>query len=210
MAVSQSICVEGPTGGCTLVAGSQVVMLGANDYLGLASHPQVVGAAKRALDRFRCGTAMSPPLCTTPIHEGLAEEITAFSGMQAATLFGSGAAANIAELTVLPGARGLIASDRLNHASIIDACRLAGASQRKTIVYSHSDAYDAERVVREALSLIKGDAYLPIRRYRRKRYGRPGCFCAGPRQSPACEHVALRYGRSKLERQAPDLMEIGR
>jgi hypothetical protein len=54
-------------------------------------------------------------------------------------------------------ARGLIASDRRIHASIIDACRLAGASQCKTIVYSHSDAYDAERVVRETRSSIKGD-----------------------------------------------------
>jgi 8-amino-7-oxononanoate synthase len=101
-------------------------MLGANDYLGLASHPQVVGAAKRALDRFGCGTAMNPLLCTTRILEGLAEEIAAFSGMQAATLFGSGTAANIAALTVLRGARGLVASDRLNHASIIDACLTDG------------------------------------------------------------------------------------
>ena len=77
--------------------------------------------------------------------------------MQAATLVGSGTVANIAALTVLPGARGLIASDRWNHASIIDACHLAGAPQCKTIVYSHSDAYDAERVVREARSSIKGD-----------------------------------------------------
>ena len=161
MAVSQRSCVEGPTGGHAIVAGSQVVMLGANDYLGLASHPQVVGAAKKALDHFGCGTAMNPPLCTTPIHEGLAEEIAASSGMQAAALFGSGTAANIAALTVLPGARGLIASDRWIHASIIDACRLAGASQCKTIVYSHSDAYDAERVVREARSSIKGGCRRP-------------------------------------------------
>jgi 7-keto-8-aminopelargonate synthetase-like enzyme len=196
MAVTQRICVEGTTGGRALVAGSQVVMLGANDYLGLASHPQVIGVAQRALDRFGCGTAMNPPLCTTPIHEGLAEEIAAFGGMQAATLFGSGTTANIAALTVLPGARGLIAPDRWNHASIIDACRLAAASQCKNIVYSRSDAYDAERVVREARSSIRGDAYLPVRRYRRKRYIRPGCFRTGPRPSPAHEHVALRYGRS--------------
>lgn len=108
-------------------------MLGSNDHLGLAGHPEVVQAGVAALQRFGSGLAMNQPFATTVLHEELRDRIAAFTGTEAALLFGSCTAANIALLTTLaPDAGDAILSDANNHASIIDGCRLA---RGRTLVY---------------------------------------------------------------------------
>lgn len=112
-------------------------MLGSNDYLGLAGDPAVVQGAAAALDAHGTGLAMNQPFATTPVHDALRERIAAFSGTEAALLFGSCTAANIALLTTLAsGSDDAIFSDANNHASIIDGCRL---SKGRTSVYRSRD-----------------------------------------------------------------------
>lgn len=139
----------GPQGGQAIVDGRRVVMLGSNNYLGLANHPKVVERARQALETYGCGTAMNPTLCTTPIHEALAEATAAFAGAEAALLFNSCTAANIALVMSLMGPDDVVFSDQFNHASIIDACR---SSKAPTRVYRHRDC----AALSEALSETEG------------------------------------------------------
>lgn len=132
-------CLDGPQGARVVVDGRAVLMFGSNDYLGLANHPEVVRRACAALERYGCGTAMNQPLATTPVHLALAERISKFCGTEDALLFNSAASANAAVLTALAGLGDTILSDRLNHATIIDGCRLSRAATR---VYAHDDAED--------------------------------------------------------------------
>ena len=112
-------------------------MLGSNDYLALAGDPEVVQAGIVALERFGNGLAMNQPFATTDLHEELRDRIAAFAGTEAALLFGSCTAANIALLTTLAqDADTAILSDANNHASIIDGCRLA---RGRTLVYRTRD-----------------------------------------------------------------------
>jgi glycine C-acetyltransferase len=118
----------------------RLLMLGSNDYLGLAADPDVIQGAMRALERHGTGVAMNQPFATTPLHEELRERIADFTGTEAALLFGSCTAANIALLTTLAReADAEILSDADNHASIIDACRLA---RGRTTVYRTRDMTD--------------------------------------------------------------------
>ena len=115
----------------------RLLMLGSNDYLGLAGDPEVVQAGIAALERFGSGLAMNQPFATTDLHEELRDRIAAFTGTEAALLFGSCTAANIALLTTLAqDADTTILSDANNHASIIDGCRLA---RGRTLVYRTRD-----------------------------------------------------------------------
>jgi glycine C-acetyltransferase len=119
---------------------ARVRMLGANDYLGLAGDPDVVRGAIGAMETHGTGLAMNQPFATTPLHEALRERIAAFTGTEAALLFGSCTAANIALLTTLASeASATIFSDANNHASIIDGCRLA---RGRTRTYRTRDVLD--------------------------------------------------------------------
>ncbi len=126
-------------------AGRRLLMLGSNDYLGLASEPAVIEGAIAALQAYGTGHAMNQPFATTPLHQALRERIAAFTGTEAALLFASCTAANIALLTTL-GAEGVILSDADNHASIVDGCRLA---RGRTEVYRSRDIGDLERALAE-------------------------------------------------------------
>jgi glycine C-acetyltransferase len=127
---------EGPVGARARVDGREVIVLGANNYLGLANHPAVIAAAQQALARYGAGPALNPPLATTPIHEALCDTLARFHGTESALLFNSCTAANVAVACTLAGAGDRIFSDRLNHASIIDGCKLSAAESR---VYNHAD-----------------------------------------------------------------------
>jgi 8-amino-7-oxononanoate synthase len=119
--------IERRSGGRILLDGVDTIMLGANDYLGLSTDERVLAATNEALRLYGGGTGIYPVFATTPLHEALAENLASFLGVEAVALFSSGGSANGGVLTTLVGAGDVIISDRLNHASIIDGCRLSRA-----------------------------------------------------------------------------------
>jgi 8-amino-7-oxononanoate synthase len=120
------------------IDGQRVLLLCSNNYLGLASHPQVIEAARRATARFGAGSGGSRLISgSMSCHHQLEEGLAAFKGSERALLFNSGYAANCGILQGLFEEGDLIFSDALNHASIIDGCRL---SKARTVVYPHGDA----------------------------------------------------------------------
>lgn len=119
--------IERRRGGRILLDGIDTIMLGANDYLGLSTDERVLAATNEALRLYGSGTGIYPVFATTPLHEALAENLASYLGVEAVALFSSGGSANGGVLTTLVGAGDVIISDRLNHASIIDGCRLSRA-----------------------------------------------------------------------------------
>lgn len=119
------------------VDGRELVNFGSNDYLGLADDARVVAAAREAMDRFGWGAGASPLVTgRTTLHAELEWTLAEFEGSEAALLFPSGFAANVGAITALVGKGDAVFSDALNHASIIDGCRLSGAAVH---VYAHND-----------------------------------------------------------------------
>jgi glycine C-acetyltransferase len=105
--------------------GREVLMLGANDYLGLAKHAVVRAAAADAVQLYGVGTCVNPCFMQSPVHEQLEREVASVLSTEAAILFASCSAANAGVLTTLVGRGDKIFSDRSDHASIIDGCRLS-------------------------------------------------------------------------------------
>ncbi len=131
--------VSGPSPPGRIVrAGRSLLNFASNDYLGLASDPRVIAAAVEATQRYGWGTGASPLVSGwREPHAALAEALARFEGVEAVALFASGFAANLGTIAALVGAGDAVYSDRLNHASLIDGVRLAGARLR---VYPHNDA----------------------------------------------------------------------
>jgi len=128
-----------------VVDGRRVLNLCTNNYLGLANHPQIKAAAKEAIDRWGVGPAAVRTIAgTQELHVELERRLAQFKGVEDALFVQSGFCANQAVIPALVGREDVIFSDRLNHASIIDGCRLSGA---KIIVYEHGDADDARRQI---------------------------------------------------------------
>jgi glycine C-acetyltransferase len=126
----------GRVGARTELDGRSVILLTANNYLGLAGDDDLIERSCAAARKYGNGTTLNPPLATTPLHEELCHAIARFHGADAALLFNSCTSANVAVACTLVGKGDLIFSDRLNHASIIDGCRLSAA---ETQVYNHRD-----------------------------------------------------------------------
>jgi len=111
------------------IAGQSLVNFGSNDYLGLASDPRIVAAVRSAVDEAGWGAGASPLVTgRADLHAQLERKLAEFEGTDAALLFPSGYAANVGAITALVGKGDAIYSDALNHASIIDGCRLSGAT----------------------------------------------------------------------------------
>ena len=124
------------------VGGAEKLLLASNNYLGLVDHPRLKRAAQEAVERYGCGSGGSRLTTgTLPLHTKLEEELAAFKGTEAALLFDTGYMANVGILSALGQKGAVFFSDELNHASIIDGCRL---SRAKTVVYRHSDMQDLE------------------------------------------------------------------
>jgi len=140
--------VDGQQGPQVLLDGRQVLLLCSNDYLGLAAHPDVRDAAATAAERWGAGAGASRLISgnMTP-HRLLERRLAAFKGQEAALLFGSGYLANIGTIPALAPAGSVVFSDELNHASIVDGCRLARA---ETFVYRHRDVEHLESGLRGA------------------------------------------------------------
>jgi glycine C-acetyltransferase len=143
------------------VDGKNVLNFCSNNYLGLANDPRMVNAAKMALEKYGVGPAAVRPLAgTLDLHLELEHRLAAFKGVEGAITFQSGYCANLAVIPTLVGKEDLIISDELNHASIIDGCRLSGA---RILRYSHADPDDLERIIienegncRRALAITDG------------------------------------------------------
>ncbi len=128
--------------------GRDVLNLCANNYLGLADHPEVIEAAKEALDRWGFGLASVRFICgTQEIHKELEEALTRFHGTGDTILYGSCFDANGGLFETLLGAEDAVISDKLNHASIIDGIRLCKAQRFR---YEHNDMADLEAKLVEA------------------------------------------------------------
>jgi glycine C-acetyltransferase/8-amino-7-oxononanoate synthase len=142
-----------------LLDGAEVLLLCSNNYLGLADHPRVRQAAADAAERFGAGAGASRLISgSMSIHRRLEGRLAEFNGTEAALLFGSGYLANTGTVAALAGRGAAVFSDELNHASIIDGCRLARA---QTFVYRHRDLDHLEHGLRQAVSgprLIVTDA----------------------------------------------------
>jgi glycine C-acetyltransferase/8-amino-7-oxononanoate synthase len=129
--------VESAQGPEVLLEGRPVLLLCSNDYLGLAGHPRVREAAAEAAIRWGAGAGASRLISgSMDPHRSLEERLAAFKGYEAALLFGSGYLANCGAIAALARRGEVVFSDELNHASIIDGCRLARA---ETFVYRHGD-----------------------------------------------------------------------
>jgi 8-amino-7-oxononanoate synthase len=129
--------VSGPQGPRVLLGGRPVLLLCSNNYLGLADHPKVRSAAAEAAMRWGAGAGASRLISgNMEPHRRLESRLAEFKGYEAALLFGSGYLANSGIIAALAGAGEVVFSDELNHASIVDGCRL---SRAETFVYRHAD-----------------------------------------------------------------------
>jgi 8-amino-7-oxononanoate synthase len=174
--------VEGEQGPTLILNGREVLNFSSNNYLGLANHPALKKAAQEAIDRYGCGAVASRLISgNMALHEELEEKLARLKGTEAALVFNSGYQANIGIIPALAGEGDAIFSDELNHASIIDGCRLARA---KTVVYPHCDPAALE----DALKMSQTNA--------RKLIVTETLFSMDGDEAPLAEIVLLaeRYG----------------
>jgi len=129
--------VETATGPRIRIEGRDVLLLCSNDYLGLASDPRVRRAAAEAAETWGAGAGASRLVSGNLLpHVELEARLAEFKGTEAAVLFGSGFLANLGVVAALAPKGEVVFSDELNHASLVDGCRLAGA---ETVIYPHND-----------------------------------------------------------------------
>jgi len=145
--------VESDQGPTLRLDGRDVINFSSNNYLGLANHPSLCKAAKEAIDRYGCGSGASRLISgNMTLHEELENKISELKGTEAALVFNSGFQANTGILSTLVGEGDAIFSDALNHASVIDGCRL---SRAKVVVYGHCDVDDLEQGLKDAPSIAR-------------------------------------------------------
>ncbi|MCA9971869.1 MAG: glycine C-acetyltransferase [Anaerolineales bacterium] len=139
--------IESPMDAWVQIEGRRLLNFCANNYLGLANHPRVRAAAKQAIDDYGVGPGAVRTIAgTMSLHVELEERLAAFKHADACITLQSGFTANLATIPAIVGRGDVIYSDELNHASIIDACRLSRAD---VIRYRHNDVADLARVITE-------------------------------------------------------------
>jgi 8-amino-7-oxononanoate synthase len=142
--------LESAQGPWVTLEGRQVLNLCSNNYLGLSSHPRVIEAAAEAIQQWGCGSGASRLICgNLSLHEVLENRLAAFKGTEAALLYSSGYTANGGIISALVGREDFVFSDELNHASIIDGCRL---SQARVMVFPHNGMEALEDKLARAVS----------------------------------------------------------
>ncbi|MBI5214082.1 MAG: 8-amino-7-oxononanoate synthase [Nitrospirae bacterium] len=138
---------SGSTASRIIIDGEEYINFSSNDYLGLANHPLIIEAAKKAMDRYGFGAGASRLLSGgTELHGKLEKMIAEFKGTDSALIFNSGYAANISAIPAIAGEGDIIFSDELNHASIVDGCRL---SKAKKVIYSHGDISHLSELIKK-------------------------------------------------------------
>lgn len=139
--------LESPQGAEVLLGGERLLNFSSNDYLGLASDPRLVKAAVASLHKDGVGAGASRLVVGDSLaHRSLEAALARFEGAPTALLFNSGYAANVGVLSALLGPEDVVFSDALNHASLIDGCRL---SRAKVVVYPHADVEALESLMQE-------------------------------------------------------------
>lgn len=139
--------ISSPMDAWVIVDGRRVLNFCANNYLGLANHPRLRAVAKAAIDQYGIGPGAVRTIAgTMSLHLELEQRLAAFKKAESCITFQSGFMANVATIPALVGQGDLIFSDELNHASIIDACRL---SRAQVVRYRHNDVDDLERKIEE-------------------------------------------------------------
>ena len=140
--------VEGPNGAIIKVRGKDLINLSSNNYLGLATNEDLKQVAKDAIDQYGVGAgAVRTINGTLDLHVKLEEKLAEFKGTEAALSYQSGFNCNMAAISAVMDKNDAILSDQLNHASIIDGCRL---SKAKIIAFKHSDMEDLRMKAKEA------------------------------------------------------------
>ena len=140
--------VEGPNGATIKVRGKELINLSSNNYLGLATNEELKRIAKETIDKYGVGAgAVRSINGTLDLHVKLEEKLAEFKGTEAAISYQSGFNCNMAAISAVMDKNDAILSDQLNHASIIDGCRL---SKAKIIAFKHSDMEDLRAKAKEA------------------------------------------------------------
>jgi len=130
------------------VGRRRMIMIGSNNYLGLTTHPKVVAAANAAIAKYGTGCGGSRFLNgTLDLHEEVERKIARFKGKEAALLFSTGFQANLGLLSALAGKGDVLITDKLDHASIVDGCRLSFGETKR---FRHNDMQDLERVLQQS------------------------------------------------------------
>jgi glycine C-acetyltransferase len=139
--------LSSPQGAWLTVDGRKVLNFCSNNYLGLANHPRLKKAAQDSIEALGVGPAAVRSIAgTMDLHLELERRLAAFKGVEAAITFQSGFNANLATIPALVGREDVIYSDELNHASIIDGCRLSRAN---IVRFAHCNPEDLRRVIEE-------------------------------------------------------------
>jgi 8-amino-7-oxononanoate synthase len=142
--------VDGPQRATVVVDGREAINFSSNNYLGLADSEELRAAARLALEEDGAGSGASRLIVgNLRPHRRLEAQLATFHVVEAALLFNSGYQANVGALSALAGPEDVILSDQLNHASLIDGCRL---SRARVEVYSHADVDDLQRRLRASRS----------------------------------------------------------
>jgi glycine C-acetyltransferase len=137
--------ISSPQGARLVIDGKSVLNFCSNNYLGLANHPRLTEAAEQAARKYGTGPAAVRTIAgTTDLHVELERRLARFKGAEAVITFQSGFTANVGTIAALVGKEDVIFSDRLNHASIIDGCRLSGAT---VVPYEHNSPTALEAAI---------------------------------------------------------------
>jgi 8-amino-7-oxononanoate synthase len=140
------IPIDSGQGTQVTVKGKRLIMIGSNNYMGLVSHPKVIEAARQALEKYGAGCTGSRFLNgTLDIHEKLEEELAEFVNKEAALVVSTGFQTNVAAISCLVSKGDVVITDRSDHASIVDGCRLGFG---KIVKYRHNDMEDLGRVLK--------------------------------------------------------------
>ncbi|MBN2030920.1 aminotransferase class I/II-fold pyridoxal phosphate-dependent enzyme [bacterium] len=137
--------IQSGPGSEVIIDSKKMIMIGSNNYLGLTGHPKVVEAAIHALKKYGTGCTGSRFLNgTLDIHEELEHRLAKFTNREAALCFSTGFQTNQGAISTLIGKDDIVFTDRSDHASIVDGCRLAFG---KTVKYKHNDMDDLKRIL---------------------------------------------------------------
>lgn len=139
--------IESPVGAWTVVDGKRVLNMCSNNYLGFANDPELKAAAIRAIEEYGVGPAAVRSIAgTMSLHRELERKLAEFKGCEDAVTFQSGFCANLATIPLIAGPGAVIFTDELNHASIIDGCRLTKAER---VIYPHRDVDSLAKALEE-------------------------------------------------------------
>ncbi|MCK4305232.1 MAG: aminotransferase class I/II-fold pyridoxal phosphate-dependent enzyme [Candidatus Eisenbacteria sp.] len=142
------IPIEGSEGTVVKIDGQQKIMLGSNNYLGLTHDPRVLECAEQVAREYGTGCTGSRLLNgTLDLHEKLERDLAALVGKESALVFSTGFQVNLGTISSLVGRQDTVIIDKLDHASIVDGCRLA---MGETMRFRHNDIDDLERILKKA------------------------------------------------------------